>query len=60
MFNLAGKQVNTSTGMFARTIVQLKPGLPVEDEARLQDQSVLKEFLEKVSRYKNLESIKEF
>ena len=60
VFNLVGEQVNTSAGLFARTIMQLKPRLPVEDEARLQDQSVLKEFLEKVSRYKNLESIKEF
>jgi len=58
LFNTTGKQINTSGGLFASTIIQLKPELPVEDEARLEDNISLNAFLHRVMHYANQESVK--
>ena len=46
-----GKQVDMGIGEFTRTIIQLLPRLPVEEEGRLTDPLLLESFITRVFRY---------
>ncbi len=49
--NKSGKIIDASAGQFAKTIMQLYPELPVEDEVRLRNESIRMDFIERVKSY---------
>lgn len=54
--NSSNEQIDTGAGLFAHTLIQLNPTLPIEDETRLQDKESLNVFLKRVLSFANLES----
>lgn len=48
IYDASGARVSTGSGLFASTLGRLLPSLPVEDELRLADASVLESFVERV------------
>lgn len=49
-----GDESPDGVGLFARALMEHFPLLPVEDEDRLHDPQILKDFLKRVSDYRNL------
>lgn len=52
---VSGETIKTGAGLFAFTLLQLNPTLPVADEMGLQDEKILKRFLVRVIRYVSTE-----
>ena len=49
--NGEGEEVGTAAGIFASALAHRFPGLPLEDEGRLQDQVVREDFLVRTHEY---------
>lgn len=47
----SGRPIRTSAGMFAKTLMQARPELPVEEEGRLADPRLRENFIERVFIY---------
>jgi len=52
LFNTQGIETHDGVGLFARAFMEHFPLIPVEDEDRLHDPQVLKDFLERVFDYR--------
>jgi uncharacterized protein YbbK (DUF523 family) len=51
LLNSQGLETRHGVGLFARAFMTHLPGMPVEEESRLHDSQVLKNFLERVRAY---------
>ena len=52
LFNTQGVETHDGVGLFARAFMAHFPEMPVEEESRLHDPQVLKDFLERVFAYR--------
>ena len=52
LFNIQGIETQDGVGLFARAFIAHFPLIPVEEEGRLHDPQVLKDFLERVLSYR--------
>ena len=52
LFNTQGIDTHDGVGLFARTLMEHFPEMPVEEESLLHDPQVLKDFLERVFAYR--------
>src|SRR2546427_7327391 len=52
LFNTQGVEAHNGVGLFASAFMAHFPEMPVEDEGRLHDPQVLKDFLERVFDYR--------
>jgi len=52
IYDASGNAVQTGPGIFAGELMKRFPLLPVEDEARLQDPSVMEDFIERVYAFR--------
>ena len=52
LINAQGKETHDGVGLFARAFMAHFPEMPVEEEGRLHDPQVLKDFLERVFDYR--------
>ena len=53
LVNVQGIETREGIGLFAQALIAHFPLLPVEDEDRLHDPQILKDFLKRVSDYRN-------
>ena len=53
LVNAQGIETPEGVGLFAQAFMEHFPMIPVEDEGRLQDPKILKDFLRRVSDYRN-------
>src|SRR5437879_1137330 len=52
LFNAQGTETHDAIGLFARAFMTNFPGMPVEQEDRLHDPQILKNFLERVRDFR--------
>ncbi len=52
LFNAKGAETQDGVGLFARAFMERFPLIPVEDEDRLHDPNILKNFLKRASDYR--------
>ena len=52
LMNAQGVETSEGVGLFAQALIEHFPSLPIEDEDRLHDPQILKDFLQRVSDYR--------
>src|SRR5437867_5528987 len=57
LFNTQGIDTHDGVGLFARAFLEHFPDMPMEEESRLHDPQVLKDFLERVRAYRRARTL---